>query len=43
MLEIFTTHHGGSFVANDIRALLEGAGVHDAWGGDVKGHHIEPQ
>lgn len=37
------TYHGGSLVANDIRALFEGGGVHDAGGGDVQGHHIEPK
>lgn len=37
------THHGGSLVANDIRALFEGAGVHDAGGGDVQRHHVETQ
>lgn len=37
------THHGGSPVANDIGALIEGAGVHDAGRGDAQGHHVESQ
>lgn len=37
------THHRGSSVTNHIRPLFEGGGVHDAGGGDVQGHHIEPQ
>lgn len=37
------THHGGSLVANDIGALFEGGGVHDAGGGDVHGHQVEAQ
>lgn len=37
------THHGGPLATNDIRALLEGGGVHDTGGGDIQRHHIEAQ
>lgn len=37
------THHWGSLVTDNTRPWLEASGVHDAGGGNVDGHHIEPQ